>query len=112
MGADAMKNIIRFPLRQQKRSLMAKGFRRIEAIADELDDIIAELNYIEMEMDKNELMLIEKKLVPDSLTKFTHKSLTATALELENASENFRERLQAMLEAWAEALEQKLGGDK
>jgi len=102
-----MKNIIKFPLRQQKRSLMAKGFRRVEAIADELDDIIAELNYIEMEMDQNELML-----VPDSLTKFTHKSLTATALELENASENFRERLQAMLDAWAEALEQKLGGGK
>tara|TARA_R110000796_G_scaffold75824_1_gene169898 strand:+ start:458 stop:793 length:336 start_codon:yes stop_codon:yes gene_type:complete len=106
------ENIIKFPALKDKRSETANRFRRIEAVADELDDIIAELNYIEMDMDHNEMMLGEKKLMPNSLTKFTHKSLTATALELENASINFRERLQAMLDAWAETMERKLGGDK
>ena len=109
-----MKNIIKFPPRQQKHkhSETAKLFRRLEAMRNAMDHRLELLREMQMEFDYRVMDLEKRGEKPDSLTKFVIRTLSATEREWENSVSNLSERLTEIWQAWADLLERKLGGDK
>ena len=104
--------ILNFPRLLRPRSEMLERFRRYEALQDELADLIAEMQLLEVQMDYTERSSEEKQETPSSTFKFFQKSLTAVAVDLERVCENMKERGTEMRDCWADDLERKLGGEQ